>query len=248
VVTISADYAYGHEQCGGFVQHISENGGQVMQQFWHPLNTADFSPYIIQIQALNPDVVFAMEAGADATRFFQQWMNFGLKGKIALYGGNNTPDQAVIRTSGPECEGIISAAQFSEGSDIPAAKTFVEAYEKKYAKLPSAYSLTFFAGAMWVKEGLAAAKGNVEDRKVLVDAMSKVVLRDSPLGRPVQLDAYGNPVLDVYIREVKRRADGKWWNVTIDTYNEVSQFWKYNPEEYLKQPNYSRQFQGIKKA
>ena len=248
VVTISADYAYGHEQCGGFVQHISENGGQVLQQFWHPLNTADFSPYIIQIQALNPDVVFAMEAGADATRFFQQWMNFGLKGKIALYGGNNTPDQAVIRTSGPECEGIISAAQFSEGSDIPAAKAFVEAYEKKYAKLPSAYSLTFYAGAMWLKEGITAAKGNVEDRKVLVDAMSKVVLRDSPLGRPVQLDAYGNPVLDVYIREVKRRADGKWWNVTIETYKEVSQFWKYNPEEYLKQPNYSRQFQGIKKA
>jgi branched-chain amino acid transport system substrate-binding protein len=47
---------------------------------------------------------------------------------------------------------------------------------------------------------------------------------------------------------VRRRADGKWWNVTIETYNDVSQFWKYNPEEYLKQPNYSRQFQGIKKA
>lgn len=248
VVTISADYAYGHEQCGGFAQYFSENGGQVLQQFWHPLNTADFSPYIIQIHSLKPDVVFAMEAGADATRFMQQWANFGLKGKIALYGGNNTPDQAVIRTSGPECEGMISAAQFSEGSDIPAAKKFVEEYEKKYGKLPSAYSLTFYAGAQWLRDGLIAAKGNVEDRNVLVDAMSKVVLRDSPLGRPVQLDSLGNPILDVYIREVRRRADGKWWNVTIDTYQNVSQFWKYDPETYLKQPTYSRQFQGIKKA
>jgi branched-chain amino acid transport system substrate-binding protein len=248
VVTISADYAYGHEQCGGFVQHISENGGEVLRQFWHPLNTADFSPYIIQIQNLKPDVVFAMEAGADANRFMQQWMNFGLKGKIALYAGNNTPDQAVIRTAGPECEGVISAAQFSEGSDIPAAKKFVAEYEAKYGRLPSAYSLTFYVGAMWLKEGIAAAKGNVEDRDLLVKSMSQVVLRDSPLGRPVQLDSYGNPVLDVYIREVRRRADGKWWNVTIETYENVSQFWKYNPEEYLKQPNYSRQFQGIKKA
>jgi branched-chain amino acid transport system substrate-binding protein len=248
LVTISADYAYGHEQCGGLVQTFTENGGQVLRQFWHPLNTADFSPYITQIQSMNPDFIFAMEAGADANRFMQQWMNFGLKGKIPVYAGNNTPDQAVIRTAGAEFEGVISAAQFSEGSDIPAAKAFVADYEKKYGKLPGAYALTFYAGAMWLKEGLAAAKGNVEDRNVLVQAMSKVVLRDSPLGQPVQLDDYGNPILDVYIREVKRRPDGKLWNVTVETYPQVSQFWKYNPEEYLKQPNYNRDFQGIKKA
>lgn len=249
VVTISADYAYGHEQCGGFVQTFSENGGQVLKQFWHPLNTADFSPYIIQINELKPDVVFAMEAGADANRFFLQWMNFGLKGKIALYGGSNTPDQAVIRTCGPECEGIVSAAQFAEGADIAASKAFVEAYEKKYGKIPGAYALTFYAGAMWVKEGLAAIGGNVEDRAKLLDAMAKVELSGSPLGRPVKLDSYGNPILDIYIREVKKRADGKRWNVVVETYPQISQFWKYDPEKYLsQQPTYSRDFQGLKKA
>ena len=78
--------------------------------------------------------------------------------------------------------------------------------------------------------------------------MSKVVLSDSPLGRPVQLDSYGNPVLDVYIREVRKRPDGKYWNIVLETYPNVSQFWKYDPEQYLKQPNYSREFQGIKKS
>lgn len=248
LVTISADYAYGHEQCGGLVQTFTENGGQVLQQFWHPLNTADFSPYIIQIQNMNPDVVFAMEAGADANRFMQQWANFGLKGKIKLFGGANTPDQAVIRTAGPECEGMISAAQFAEGADLPAVKSFVSDYEKKYSKIPGAYSLTFYAGAMWLAEGIKIAKGNVEDRQALVDAMSKVVLEGSPLGQPVKLDNYGNPILDVYIREVRRRADGKWWNVVVDTYPSVSQFWKYDAEQYLKQPNYSREFQGAKKT
>ena len=248
VVTISADYAYGHEQVGGFVQTFTENGGQVLQQFWHPLNTADFSPYIIQIQNMNPDVVFAMEAGADANRFMNQWANFGLKGKIKLYYGTNSPDQAVIRTAGPECEGIISSAQFCEGADIPAVKSFVSDYEKKYGKLPGAYSLTFYVGAAWLVQGITMAKGNVEDSKTLVDAMSKVVLEGSPLGQPVQLDAHGNPVLDVYIREVKRRPDGKWWNVVLETYPKVSQFWKYDPEQYLKQPVYSRDFQGIKKS
>jgi branched-chain amino acid transport system substrate-binding protein len=44
VVTISQDYTFGHEQCGGFVQTFTEGGGTVLSQFWHPLNTSDFSP------------------------------------------------------------------------------------------------------------------------------------------------------------------------------------------------------------
>jgi len=43
-------------------------------------------------------------------------------------------------------------------------------------------------------------------------------------------------------------SDGKYWNVPIETYPKVSQFWNYKPEEYLKQPPYSRTFQGIKKS
>ena len=60
--------------------------------------------------------------------------------------------------------------------------------------------------------------------------------------------AYGNPIYDVYIRKVVKRPDGKYWNVPIETYPNVSQFWKYDPETYLKQPAYSRSFQGIKKT
>jgi branched-chain amino acid transport system substrate-binding protein len=64
----------------------------------------------------------------------------------------------------------------------------------------------------------------------------------------VRLDAYGNPVYDVHIRKVVRRPDGKYWNVPIEVYPNVSQFWKYDPETYLKQPAYSRSFQGIKRS
>ena len=45
-----------------------------------------------------------------------------------------------------------------------------------------------------------------------------------------------------------KRADGKYWNVPVTSYPNVSQFWKYDPETYIKQPPYSRTFQGIKKA
>jgi branched-chain amino acid transport system substrate-binding protein len=45
-----------------------------------------------------------------------------------------------------------------------------------------------------------------------------------------------------------KNKDGKFWNVPVATYPQVSQFWKYDPATYLKQPPYSRDFQGFKKA
>lgn len=248
IVTISQDYTFGHEQCGGFAQVFTELGGSIVAQHWNPLNTQDFSPYIAQIQSAAPDAVFAMETGADATRLIQQWSNFGMKGKIRLLGAQNSTDQSVIRTLGAEAEGIISSAHFAEGNDAPATQKFVAEYQAAYKKLPSIYGFSHYAAAMWLAESIKTIDGNVQDRPRFLDAVRKTVLTGSPLGRPVRLDEYGNPVYDVFIRDVVKRPDGSYWNKPIETYPNVSQFWTYKPEEYLKQPSYSRTFQGIKKA
>ena len=248
IITISQDYTFGHEQCGGFAQVFTELGGNIVAQHWNPLNTQDFSPYLAQIQAAKPDAVFAMETGADASRFIQQWSNFGLKGKIALLGAQNATDQSVIRTLGDEAAGIISSAHFAEGNDSPATKKFVDEYNAAYKHLPSIYGFSHYSAALWLAQAINAVNGNVEDRPKFLAAVREVVLTTSPLGRPVHLDKYGNPIYDVFIRDVVKRPDGKYWNVPIATYPEVSQFWTYDPEEYMKQPPYSRNFQGIKKS
>jgi branched-chain amino acid transport system substrate-binding protein len=248
VVTISQDYTFGHEQCGGFAQVFTELGGTIVSQIWHPLNTQDFSPFIAQIQAAAPDAVFAMETGADATRLIQQWSNFGMKGKIRLLGAQNATDQSVIRTLGAEAEGIISSAHFAEGGDAPATQKFVAEYQAAFKKLPSIYGFSHYSAAMWLTEAIKSIGGNIEDRPKFLDAVRKTVLTGSPLGRPVRLDEYGNPVYDVFIRDVVKRPDGTYWNKPIETYPNVSQFWTYKVDDYLKQPSYSRTFPGIKKS
>ena len=248
VAMISQDYAFGHEQCGGFAQVFSEGGGEVVAQLWNPLNTSDFSPYLGQLAGMKIDAVFAMQNGADATRLLQQFASFGLKGRLALLGAMNLTDQAVIRTLGAECEGIISSAHFAEGADNPSTQRFVKDYEARYRKIPSLFGFSMYSGAMWVSQAIERLGGKIEDRNALIDAVLKTELLDSPLGKPVRLDAYGNPVYDVYIRKVIRRSDGKYWNTPIEVYPAVSQFWKYDPETYMKQPPYSRSFQGIKKT
>jgi branched-chain amino acid transport system substrate-binding protein len=248
VITIGQDYAFGHEQCGGFAQLFTELGGTILAQHWSPLNTQDFSPYLAQIQSANPDAVFAMETGADANRLIQQWESFGLKGKIPLLGAQNFTDQSVIRTVGAEAEGIITSAHFAEGNPNPATKKFVADYDAKFKHLPSLYGFSHYSAAMWIAQAITAVHGDVSNRAAFLDAVRKVVLTNSPLGSAVSLDAYGNPIYDIFIRQVVKRPDGRYWNVPIDTYPKVSQFWTYKPEEYMKQPSYSRTFQGIKKS
>jgi branched-chain amino acid transport system substrate-binding protein len=248
IATISQDYTFGHEQCGGLAQVFTEGGGTIVQQFWHPLNTADFSPYLGQLADLKVDAIFAMETGADSTRFIQQYASFGLKAQTPLLMSMNGTDQSVIRTLGDECDGIVSAAHFAEGSDNAVTAKFTKDYEAKYGKIPSLYGFSMYSGMMWIDAALKKMGGKVEDREAFIDTVLKTELDDSPLGKTVKFDSYGNPIYDVYIRKVVKRADGKYWNVPTQTYPQVGQFWKYDPETYMKQPPYSRTFQGIKKA
>ncbi len=246
IATLSQDYTFGHEQCGGFTQKFTELGGQVTQQFWHPLGTADYSPYLGQLANAGVDAVFAMETGADGTRVVQQYNSFGLKRRIPLLGSMNAVDQSLIRTMGPEAEGIVSSAHFAEGSPNPKTQEFVAAYERRYQKLPSLYGFSHYSGAMWLHEALKRIGGRGEDREALLRSVRETELEGSPLGTTVRLDPYGNPVYDAQIRRVERRADGKLVNVPIATYERVDQFWGYDPETYMRQPSYSRAFQGVR--
>ncbi|HYZ34667.1 MAG TPA: ABC transporter substrate-binding protein, partial [Crenalkalicoccus sp.] len=205
-------------------------------------------PYLGQLASLGVDAIFAMETGADATRFLQQYSAFGLKQRIPLMGAMNCTDQSVIRNLGPECEGVFSAAHFAEGSDNPATRAFVAEHEKRYGRIPSLYGFSMYSGTMWVAKALEKIGGRAEEREALLKAVRETVLEDSPLGSAVRLDDYGNPIYDITIRKVVKRADGKFWNVPVFTYRNVSQFWTYDPKAYLAQPPYSRDNQMIKKG
>ena len=86
--------------------------------------------------------------------------------------------------------------------------------------------------------GGKAVGGNIEDKDKFLAALRKVEVPDAPRGA-IKLDAYRNPIQTIYVRKVERR-DGELWNTVIQTFPAVSQFWKYKPEDFLKQPVYDR--------
>jgi branched-chain amino acid transport system substrate-binding protein len=91
-----------------------------------------------------------------------------------------------------------------------------------------------------VHEALKRLGGDLANREKLVAALRSVEIADAPRG-PIKVDRRGNPIQNVYIRKVVRR-DGELWNEVVKTFPAVSQFWTYPPEEFLKQPVYSRDY------
>ncbi|NWF93851.1 MAG: ABC transporter substrate-binding protein [Syntrophaceae bacterium] len=243
IATMSLDYAFGWENVGGFQKTFEEAGGKIIQKIWIPLTVTDFSPYLAQISK-EADAVYAMFTGRSALQFTKQYQEFGLKGRLPLIGGGTTTDEHALPSMGDEAIGIITALHYSEVLDNPANKKFVKAFREKAKKAASYYSEGTYTGARWIIEAIKAINGDVENRPKFMEALRKVELRDVPRGN-FRLDDYGNPIQNVYIRKVER-VRGELQNTVIYTYPNVSQFWKYKPEEFLKQPVYSREFPPLK--
>ena len=243
VVTLASDYAFGWEVVGGFQRTFEEAGGQIVQKLWMPLNTTDLAPYLSQIRR-DADAVFALPVAATALRFPKQYQDAGLKSRLPVIGGGVIADESVLPTFGDEALGMITPLMYSPVLDNPEMKRFVKEYRAKYGKVPSYFSETCYTTGRWINEAAKAVNGNVEDGEKFLAAFRKIEIPNAPRG-PVKLDEYGNPLQNIYVRKVERK-DGELWNTVIHTFPAVSQFWKYKPDEFLKQPVYDRNFPACK--
>ena len=237
MATIGYDFAFGWEVAAGFQRTFEEAGGQIVQKLWPPQGNADFAPYITQMRR-DVDGVFAIFSGADALRFTKQYDEAGLKARLPLVGGGTLTDEHVLRTMGDEVLGVVTALHYSAALETPANRRFVQAYEAKFKQVPSYYSEGAYVAGLTLKAALEADGGDVENVDRLIAALRKVDLTGAPRG-PIRLDDYGNPIQNVYVRKVER-SGGRLQNTVIHTFPSVSQFWTYKPEEFLKQPVYSR--------
>ena len=231
---------------------VFDAGGKIVGQFWAPLGTADYTPYLTQVQAANPDALFVEMVGADAVHFLQLWSQLGLKNKIPLIANETTTDQSNIRSLDPALVvGITSFGHFAEGRDAPATRQWIDKYGKAEGVLPSYMATSFYTAAQWIAAGVERVHGNIGDPGTLLRAVREIKLADSAFG-PMVLDAYGAPVDNVYVRSVVATSGdaakyAKTWNVVTKTYPHVSQFWTWRAVDYLKQPVYSPSFQGYVK-
>ena len=239
VAMIGYDFAFGWEVAAGFQRTFEEAGGQVVQKLWPPLNTPDFAPYLAQLRR-DVDAIYCVFSGADALRFSKQYAEAGLKGKLPLIGGGTFTDEHVLRTMGDEVLGVITALHYSAALTTPANRRFAQAYEAKFKQIPSYYSEGTYVAGIALKAALEGIGGDIENAEKFLGALRRVDLSDAPRG-PMRFDDFGNPIQSIYVRRVEK-VGGRLQNSVIHTFPAVSQFWTYKPDDFLKNPVYSRDY------
>jgi len=242
MATIADDIAYGHEMCAGFQRVFEDDGGKIVQKMLPPLTVPDYATYLAQLKT-NIDGIFLGFAGSNGFRWYKQFNEYGLKGKVNVVGGMTAFDEAVLRNMGDEGLGIVTSCWYSADLDNPLNKKFVAAFRNDWKYDPGFYAAATYVEGAVLQAALEAVGGKIEDKHAFMKALRAIKV-DTVRG-PVSFDVYGNIVGNVYIRKVERK-EGRLVNTVIYTYPNVSQFWSYDEKEFLKNPVYSRDWPPAK--
>jgi branched-chain amino acid transport system substrate-binding protein len=240
IIAIADDFAFGHEQMGGFQRVFEEAGGTIVKKLWPPLVTPDYTPYIAQITGV--DAVVQGFAGSNPLKFMKQYRDAGLK--LPVLGGGPAGDEALLKSYGDEAVGLISCSAYTGDLDTPSNKRLIDGMVKDYGNIPGLYSAGLYICGLVAEAALDKTGGKTDDREAFNRALRAVSLTDTPRG-PFTFDRFGNVVGSFYIRRTERKGD-KLVNTTIKTYPKVSQFWTYDEKWFLSQPVYSRDYPPLK--
>ena len=200
VYTIAADYNYGQITAKWVKKYTQDNGGEVVQTDFFPLDVTDFGPTLKKIQAAKADLIVSALVGAAHISFYRQWAAAGLNKQIPL--ASTTFGNEVVITSPEEHNGIIVAFGYLEGIDTPVNKAFVDTIHGKYGipHMTELATMTYHGAHLWA-EGVR--KANSLDRMKVIEALEGNLSFSGPAGKTTLDPKTHHNVLDVYIGEAR---------------------------------------------
>ncbi len=219
VTLAGQDFSFGWEVLGGFKAAFESLGGTIDQQIFVPTNATDFSSYISQVPKTT-NGVYAEMSGSAAIKWTNAYKSFGLQGSVPLLGITQLTDQSVLSQEDPTAvEGLLTSAQYCDGTNTPDNTKFADAYKAKFNRFPGYYSEAGYVKAQIVVAALKSLNADVSDKAAVAKAL-KAVQITAPRG-PVQIsDKTFSPIQNVYICKVQM-VNGNLRNVPIKTYEKV---------------------------
>lgn len=199
-LTISWRYTAGYDSMDGFREGFESNGGKVIREYDVIFPRAEFTSYLQQIEALQPDMVFAFFSGDASSRFIQDYHNAKLDQKIPLYG-TGALSENLSPAALEVAQGLITTMHYADGLNTPRDTAFRNAYEAAYHSKSDAYAVQGYDAAQLMDAGLKSVNGDISKKLAFRTAMHQAKI-DSPRG-PFTLSPAGNPIQTIYIRQVQ---------------------------------------------
>src|SRR2546425_3616502 len=204
---LTADYAFGHALERDTEAVVVKNGGKVLGRVRHPLNTADFSSFLLQAQASKAKIVGLANAGGDTTNAIKQGAEFGI-----VKGGQKFAGLLVFLTD-------VHALGLEKAQGLTFTETFywdlnekTRAFAKRFAERnrgihPTMIHAGAYAGTLHYLKAVEALKSD-EGAKVI--AKMKELPTDDPLFGKGTIRVDGRKIHPAYLVEVKKPAESKY--------------------------------------
>jgi len=204
---LTADYAFGHALERDTAAVVEKNGGKVLGKVRHPLNTNDFSSFLLQAQTSKAKIVGLANAGGDTINAIKAGAEFGIVKGGQKFAGLLVFASDVAAMGLPTAQGLtLTETWYWDMNDNNRAWTKRWQEERK-GKFPTMIQAGVYAGITHYLKAVVAAK-SASDGKAVVAEMKKLPT-DDPLFGKGTIRADGRKVHDAYLFEVKTPAESK---------------------------------------
>jgi len=207
---LTSDYAFGHALERDTAAVVTANGGKVLGGVKHPLNTSDFSSFLLQAQSSKAKVVGLANAGGDTTNAIKQASEFGIvaggQKLAALLLFINDVHALGLKTA----QGLTFTESFYWDMNDQTRE-----WSKRLQKLspketmPSMTVAGLYSGVLHYLKTLEAMGGNPHDGAKVVAKMKELPTDDALFGKgSIRID--GRKLVPAYLFEVKKPEESKY--------------------------------------
>ena len=206
---ITADYAFGAALERDTTAVVKAGGGKVVGSVKHPLNSSDFSSFLLQAQASKAKIIGLANAGGDTTNTIKQAAEFG------IVSGGQKLAALLLFLSDVHSLGlnVAQGLNFTESfywdtndQTRAFAKKFQERMRNK--QMPTMVHAGVYAGVLHYLKALEAMGGNSHDGAKIVAKM-KEMPTDDPLFGKGKIEANGRKIHPAYLFEVTKPSESK---------------------------------------
>ncbi|MDB5656367.1 MAG: putative branched chain amino acid periplasmic binding protein of transporter, partial [Tardiphaga sp.] len=202
---LTADYAFGYSLEKDTGDIVKAKGGKVLGAVRHPLNSSDFSSFLLQAQASKAKVIGLANAGLDTTNAVKQASEFGIVAGGQKLAGLLLTLAEVNGLGLQAAQGLVLTESFYWDRDDK-SREFSERFFKRTQRMPNMIQAGTYSSTLSYLKAVKAA--GTKDSDAVVKKLKELPVDDA-FAQGGKVLANGRMVKDLYLFEVKKPSESK---------------------------------------
>ncbi|ABD09373.1 Extracellular ligand-binding receptor [Rhodopseudomonas palustris HaA2] len=201
---LTADYAFGYALEKDTSEVVKANGGKVLGSVRHPLNSSDFSSFLLQAQSSKAKIIGLANAGLDTANSIKQASEFGIVAGGQKLAGLLLTLAEVHGLGLKAAQGLVLTEAYYWDRDDK-SREFAERFFKRTSRMPNMIQAGTYSATLSYLKAVKAA--GTKDTEAVAAKLKKLPVDDAFAKGKVL--ANGRFVHDLYLFEVKKPEESK---------------------------------------